>query len=84
MVNIYIKTTITKLSHHFHLCVPIMRWSRGLGSVTMDTCVLDCFSGGDVITRLCDVDLLVLNVYSFGTNVKYSAKNSLFDNKFLF
>lgn len=44
----------------------------------------DCFSGGDVITRLCDFDLLVLNVYSFGTNVKYSAKNSLFDNKFLF
>lgn len=43
-----------------------------------------CFSGGDVITRLCDVDLLVLNVYSFGTNVKYSAKISLFDNKFLF
>lgn len=70
------------MSRHFHLCVPIMRWGRELDSRLLWR--IDCFSGSDVINRLCDIDLLVLNVYSFGTNVKYSAKNSLFDNKFLF
>lgn len=81
MANIYIKTTITKLSHQFtyafQSCGGVGNWARLLWRI-------DCFSGGDVITRLCDVDLLVLNVYSFGTNVKYSTKNSLFNNKPLF
>lgn len=74
MVHICIKST-TKLSHHFHWCVPIIGWDRLLGLET--TCMENrLVLWGDVITRLCDVNLIVLNVYSFGTNVKYSAKNS--------